>query len=361
MGRGKLNMELIRKEKSRNTTFKKRKEGLLRKIHEFTTLCDVSACMIIYGPKQESGGAVEPEVWPENKEEVRQLIDIYRSKSRDSGSCRVYGLGDFFDDRKKRMEDELEKLRKKNTESKFPTWIDFLSFLSETQLRNLASGLSHKIEIVKNRIESIKGSDEDHQQNQNLDMMMMMMMTTTTSKSHPFPPGLIQRGIELDLMNQQQQQQQSISGMNPNSNLNPSEMIPYQTIDQEQQQLHSINQNSMMMMLMNDDDSLRQHHQQMQIGGANGCNIQRAAFKHQVYFESTAGVIDNNNMVVYNNDTYINNHPNPNPRQLTQYYAQTLLQPPFVRCPVRTDAVTPPQIHSSQEEELLGIEFAHNH
>lgn len=361
MGRGKLNMELIRKEKSRNTTFKKRKEGLLRKIHEFTTLCDVSACMIIYGPKQESGGAVEPEVWPENKEEVRQLIDIYRSKSRDSGSCRVYGLCDFFDDRKKRMEDELEKLRKKNTESKFPTWIDFLSFLSEMQLRNLASGLSHKIEIVKNRIESIKGSDEDHQQNQNLDMMMMMM-TTTTSKSHPFPPGLIQRGIELNLMNQQQQQQQqSISGMNVNAILNPSEMIPYQTIDQEQQ-LHSINQNSMMMMLMNDDDHLRQqhhhHHQQMQIGGANGgCNIQRAAFKRQVYFESTAEMIDNSNML-YNNDTYNNNNPNPKP--LTRYYAQTLLQPPLVRCPVRTDAVTPPQVYSSQEE-IQGIEFVQNH
>lgn len=338
MGRGKLNMELIRKEKSRNTTFKKRKEGLLRKIHEFTTLCDVSACMIIYGPKQEAT-EVEPEVWPENQEEVRQLIDIYRSKSRDSGSCRVYGLGDFFDDRKKRMEDELEKLRKKNTESKFPTWIDFLSFFSEMQLRSLASGLSHKIEIVKNRIESIKRSDDHHQQDQNLDMMMMMMMT---SKSHPFPPGLIQRGIELDLMNQQQQQQQSVS-----------EVIPYQTIDQEQQ-LHSINQNSMMMMLMDDND----RHHQMQIGGANGCNIQRAAFKRQIYFESTAGVIDDN--TVYNNHTYNNNNNNPNPRSLTRYYAPTLLQPPFVRCPVSTDALPPPQMHSSQED-IQGNEFAHNY
>ncbi|KAL2460568.1 MADS box transcription factor [Abeliophyllum distichum] len=69
MGRAKLNMELIGKEKSRNITFKKRKEGLMRKMHEFTTLCDVSACMIIYPPKQDKN-TVEPEIWPQSIEEL---------------------------------------------------------------------------------------------------------------------------------------------------------------------------------------------------------------------------------------------------------------------------------------------------
>ncbi|KAI5661642.1 hypothetical protein M9H77_20965 [Catharanthus roseus] len=346
MGRGKLNMELIRKEKSRNTTFKKRKEGLLRKIHEFTTLCDVSACMIIYGPKQEAIAGVEPEVWPENHEQVRQLIEIYRSKCKDSGSCRVYGLGDFFSDRKRRMEDELEKLRKKNMESKFPTWIDFLNLFSEMQLRSLAGGLSHKIEVVKNRIELIKGNTE--QQNQYFSEGSHEQDLTMISKPNPnFNPGFIQRGLELDFMNPQQQQQ-AISGVNPTEIHVP---IHYPTMDQEQYQMHSINQNSMMMLLMNENDN---HHNQLQFGGANGCNVQRSAFKRQVFFESTAtGVVDN---MVYNNPIYTN------PRPLTRYYAPTAVQPPHVRCPVRSNAhplppPLPPQLYHSRENNFEGNEI----
>ena len=89
MGRAKLNMELIGKEKSRHITFKKRKEGLMRKIHEFATLCDVDACMIIYGPRQESP-SMESGIWPENSDEISRMIDIYQGKSKDSAT-RVFG------------------------------------------------------------------------------------------------------------------------------------------------------------------------------------------------------------------------------------------------------------------------------
>lgn len=37
---------------------KKREEGLIRKPHEFNTLCDVKSCMIIYNQNQ------SPEIWP---------------------------------------------------------------------------------------------------------------------------------------------------------------------------------------------------------------------------------------------------------------------------------------------------------
>ncbi|KAJ0551569.1 putative transcription factor MADS-type1 family [Helianthus annuus] len=61
MGRAKLKMELIAKEKTRNTTYHKRKQGIIKKANEFSILCDVDTSIIIFPPNSN-----EPEIWPEN-------------------------------------------------------------------------------------------------------------------------------------------------------------------------------------------------------------------------------------------------------------------------------------------------------
>ena len=49
MGNHKLTMELIADKKSRYKNFKRREIGLKKKISELCTLCDVKACLIVYG------------------------------------------------------------------------------------------------------------------------------------------------------------------------------------------------------------------------------------------------------------------------------------------------------------------------
>ena len=49
MGNHMLIMELIADKKSRYKTFKRREMGLKKKIYELCTLCDVKACLILYG------------------------------------------------------------------------------------------------------------------------------------------------------------------------------------------------------------------------------------------------------------------------------------------------------------------------
>ncbi|KAL3614368.1 hypothetical protein CASFOL_042442 [Castilleja foliolosa] len=165
MGKGKLKLEMIEKEKKRLTIFKNRKQGLIRKIHEFTTLCDVSACMIIYGPNQESGRS-EPETWPANRDEVKRVIEIYRAKNRGLGN-RAYGLHDFFMDKKRKIDDEIKEMRQKNVEAKYPTWHDSMNFLPEDELRGFAADLSSKAERVRVRVEQMRGNQ------QGLDMGVM--------------------------------------------------------------------------------------------------------------------------------------------------------------------------------------------
>ncbi|XP_047973354.1 agamous-like MADS-box protein AGL11 [Salvia hispanica] len=159
MGRGKLKMEMIQKEKSRIITLKKRKEGLIKKLHQLTTLCDVPACMIFHDPTTNSTS-----VWPEEDPgQVRRLIDAYKAKKSDptSGGVREYMLSNFFDDRQRQAEEELEKLRKENVEGMFPTWDDRLDLMDEAQLRELAAAARGKAEAVRSRIEFLKQAEAD--------------------------------------------------------------------------------------------------------------------------------------------------------------------------------------------------------
>nr|XP_043625829.1 agamous-like MADS-box protein AGL82 [Erigeron canadensis] len=100
MGRAKLRMELIPKEKTRITTYQKRKRGMIKKAKEFSTLCDVNTVMFILPPDSN-----EPEVWPENPELIKKTIAFYKTKKGDSGK-KTYALNDFFEDRKKKIKDE---------------------------------------------------------------------------------------------------------------------------------------------------------------------------------------------------------------------------------------------------------------
>ncbi|XP_047979283.1 agamous-like MADS-box protein AGL82 [Salvia hispanica] len=178
MGRAKLKMELIEKEKSRNTTFKKRKEGLIRKLSEFTTLCDVKACMIIYGPKQS-----RPEIWPpQNPEQVRRIIELYKSKN--SGSVKSFDVAEFFKERKKQIEDELKKLKRKNQEAKYPTRPDHLNVYNEQQLRHLHAALTSKAQCVKSRIEMLKMKQRPQTEQQLMNMNPMLM---DHRRLHPSP------------------------------------------------------------------------------------------------------------------------------------------------------------------------------
>ncbi|OVA06104.1 Transcription factor [Macleaya cordata] len=155
MGRAKLNMELIAKEKSRYQTYIKRKKGLKKKIYEFSTLCGVDACMIIYGLKQ-GDRPIEPEIWPNNLDEAHRIIKRYHQVGKDDRGKRSLDLFDFFEDRKKKIEDELVKLRRRNGSL---SWDDRVNGFTVDQLRQLNDTLASKMEFIDARIALMKGQE----------------------------------------------------------------------------------------------------------------------------------------------------------------------------------------------------------
>lgn len=186
MGRAKLKMQLIEKKKSRVLTFKKRSEGLKKKLHQLTTLCGIRACMIITCPDDQNSGDVVG-IWPhENPDEVRRLIEQYKLKSREIGGVKTYGLSDFFEDMRRKTEDEAAKLRKKNSEAKYPSWDPDLNVMSEFQLRGLGDALRAKASAVRSRIQFFKMREKQQQQD-----FKMLNNHPNLAQFYANPPALV--------------------------------------------------------------------------------------------------------------------------------------------------------------------------
>ncbi|KAB5520161.1 hypothetical protein DKX38_024480 [Salix brachista] len=155
MGRGKLTMELICNERSRMITYHKRKKGLTKKAREFQILCGVDACVIILGPKQ-NNHPVDVETWPTDLVEVRRIINRFRSEGADRK--KTQDLSYFFEARKKKVDDEIAKLRKACMEAKFPAWDNRLNLLSLEQLRELAGIFESKLDVARGWLLKLKGN-----------------------------------------------------------------------------------------------------------------------------------------------------------------------------------------------------------
>lgn len=149
MGRAKLTMELIKKEKFRNLAFQKRKISVKKKVDELSTLCGVKAIMIIYGPKQTPVQENQPEIWPENHSEVLEVIDKYKDQTTDERKKRTSFLSNFFEDRNKKAQDALTRLRKSNVQAKYPSWDERFNNFSEEKLIKIASFLENKLGCAK--------------------------------------------------------------------------------------------------------------------------------------------------------------------------------------------------------------------
>ncbi|KAJ6302237.1 hypothetical protein OIU77_016345 [Salix suchowensis] len=106
-------MELIKNEKSRMHTFRKRKTNLLKKVSDFSILCGVDACVIIFGPNQNDQPAATAETWPSNPDEVRCIINRYKASDQPR---KCYQGSDYFAAKKKKIDAEFAKLHRASSQ-----------------------------------------------------------------------------------------------------------------------------------------------------------------------------------------------------------------------------------------------------
>lgn len=194
MGRGRIPMELIKKEKNRETTFKKRKDGLLKKFNEFSILCDVEAAAIIYAPN-----SAEPETWswpPEDPSKFHHVIQKYQNTTSDR-RAKMFGVHEYFDDRIKKVEGEISKLYKNKMKVMYPEWDASLNNLGEEQLRIMINFLDAKLDACNARMNMLKGKEVAESippflapdQNSYLNYLMMQNMNPIGDSYNTFQIG----------------------------------------------------------------------------------------------------------------------------------------------------------------------------
>ncbi|XP_041003308.1 agamous-like MADS-box protein AGL82 [Juglans microcarpa x Juglans regia] len=327
MGRGKLPMEIIRKEKSRITTFQKRKRGLMKKAYEFSTLCGSDTCMIIYGPKS-GDRELELGTWPQDRAEVDRIINKYKTDSTLKRARGAFDLSDFFVDRNKRVEVEIKKLRKNILMAKYPTWDDRIELLTEDQLRLLLDVMDAKIEGAGLRINMMKG-------NQN------MMEKATTSRlvagGHNGPQPEVIRS-HFNSMQALYQDQMSKSPLNPLE----TQWTPQFQIDHQGSQMlipfdPSLGDNPFMKLLHGTQDHWTQH-------GAGSASQTHAPLNGLSNYNMMSGVLDN--MIWNNPGAPMNYNDLMITRQLTPHH--------ILQCPTMPN-LNYSHVHNFQVNELYDI------
>ncbi|XP_027087159.1 uncharacterized protein [Coffea arabica] len=157
MGRAKARMEMITNKKARRVAFEKRRKGLEKKARELSTLCGVRICLIVFGPVDDDQ-TIEPRVWPQNPQEIDSLVDSFKKANLDDCRGRTTDFSFFYQNRKRSAEEELARLRKKNLETKHPTWDEKYDFLSLEELGQFDDLLKEKVDIMKARVDFMKGT-----------------------------------------------------------------------------------------------------------------------------------------------------------------------------------------------------------
>ncbi|XLR22401.1 hypothetical protein HN51_068649 [Arachis hypogaea] len=93
---------------SRKATFKKRCAGLLKKLEQIAILCDIQACIAIFGDKS-------PTVWP-SVEEAKVIVKKFEEIPKPKQLSRMATHQEYRQQKVIWMEKQLEKLKKLNNQ-----------------------------------------------------------------------------------------------------------------------------------------------------------------------------------------------------------------------------------------------------
>ncbi|KAE9598944.1 hypothetical protein Lal_00022623 [Lupinus albus] len=108
MARKKVKIAYIANDAKRKATYKTRKNGLIKKTKEISTLCGVEACAIIYYPNEPL-----PEVWPSHFDVQRVLYKFMTTPPLEQ-SKKMFNQESFLMQRLTKAREQLKKKKSEN-------------------------------------------------------------------------------------------------------------------------------------------------------------------------------------------------------------------------------------------------------
>ncbi|OIW14060.1 hypothetical protein TanjilG_11405 [Lupinus angustifolius] len=108
MARRNTKLAYIANDAKRNATYKKRKNSLIKKTKEISTLCGVETCAIIY-----SSNGLQPEVWPSHFE-VQKVLYKFLTMPPLEQSRKMFDQEMFLKQRIMKAQEQLKKKKIQN-------------------------------------------------------------------------------------------------------------------------------------------------------------------------------------------------------------------------------------------------------
>lgn len=156
--RKKTKCSFIENETTRKSTFKKRKKGMMKKLTELVTLCDVKACAVVFNPYD-----LSPEVWP-SKEGVEEVVSKFMELPVEEQTKKMMNQEDFIHQRIVKEKEQLQKLCDENRDIEIRN-VMFnciegkmdVHQIDEKNLRDLSHGIDMYLNKLYHRKEILTG------------------------------------------------------------------------------------------------------------------------------------------------------------------------------------------------------------
>ncbi|TQE10379.1 hypothetical protein C1H46_003976 [Malus baccata] len=154
MTRKKIKLAYIRDDSSRKATFKKRKNGLMKKVKELSILCGIDASAIVY-----SHYDTKPEVGP-NPDVTRRIITRFKQMQEMDKRKNMLNQESILRQHIVKVEEQLKKQNKENQEKEIMIQsmyrslpADCLQNLSGTDLNGLLLSIEKSIEAIEEEMQ----------------------------------------------------------------------------------------------------------------------------------------------------------------------------------------------------------------
>ncbi|EOY24583.1 hypothetical protein QUC31_008844 [Theobroma cacao] len=158
MVRGKTQMKRIENATSRQVTFSKRRNGLLKKAFELSVLCDAEVALIIFSPRGK--------LYEFSSSSMNKTIERYQKREKDYGICSKAALEENMPNVKEDahsmakkielLEDSKRKLLGNGLE---PCSFNDLQLLESQLERSLSRIRARKNQLFWEQIEKLKGEE----------------------------------------------------------------------------------------------------------------------------------------------------------------------------------------------------------
>ncbi|XP_008800341.1 agamous-like MADS-box protein AGL80 [Phoenix dactylifera] len=218
MARKKVNLAWIANDSTRRATFKKRRKGLMKKVSELATLCDVKACVVVYGPQEP-----QPEVWP-SVPEVTRVLARFKSMPEMEQCKKMMNQEGFLRQCVTKLQEQLRKHERENRE--LQTMLLMYEGLAGRSLRHvgiedatsLAWMVEMKVKAVQERIELVRAQMASRMVEASSSQVAPVAMEGTGLGQGPMPVMKEKTPMEA-AMEALQRQNWFMEVMNPNDNL----------------------------------------------------------------------------------------------------------------------------------------------